>query len=395
MKTNILSIILALAVVLLCIQLIRLRSMSNKAQPTEDQDAERVVLDNIATRVSVRSYQDKAVEQEKIERMLRAGMAAPTAVNKQPWHFVAVTEKTLLQQIAAITPNAGMAAQAPLAIVVCGDMSKTLQGVAKDFWIQDASAATENILLAAHALGLGAVWTGTYPDTVRCKAVKELLGLPNQIVPLCTVVAGYPAEKPQPKDKWKPENVSYNVYGEGRCDAVVAQQPRKTDFKAFDVRESFRVNPFIYADGDGLLLASGDSGWSNVWTIGLFIMGILWDHKPTVTVYVRESRHTFSLMEQHPWFSVMYFNDKKVLQYMGSHSGRDGDKAAALGLHVAYTENGTPYYEEAELVLECRMLYKAPFEQESFMTDMPQKYYAKGEANHHLYIGEVVNALRK
>ncbi len=113
MKINILSIILALAVVLLCIQLIRLRSMGDMAQPTEDQDAERVVLDNIATRVSVRSYQDKAVEQEKIEKMLRAGMAAPTAVNRQPWHFVAVTEKTLLQQIAAITPNAGMVAQAP------------------------------------------------------------------------------------------------------------------------------------------------------------------------------------------------------------------------------------------------------------------------------------------
>ena len=387
-KYKIISIVLALAFI---VALVRSLAFSGEAAAPVD----KVVFDNIMTRTSVREYADRPVRRTLLDSLARAGMAAPTALDMRPWKYVIVDDKQTLQTLGNNLPYAGFAAQAPAAIVVCGDMSKTLQGVAKDFWIQDASAATENILLAAHALGLGAVWTGTYPDTVRCKAVKELLGLPNQIVPLCTVVAGYPAEKPQPKDKWKPENVSYNVYGEGRCDAVVAQQPRKTDFKAFDVRESFRVNPFIYADGDGLLLASGDSVLSNAMTIGWFNMGTLWDHKPTVTVYVRESRHTFSLMEQHPWFSVMYFNDKKVLQYMGSHSGRDGDKAAALGLHVAYTENGTPYYEEAELVLECRMLYKAPFEQESFMTDMPQKYYAKGEANHHLYIGEVVNALRK
>lgn len=395
MKTNILCLVLALAVVLLCIQLIRMSRMNNKSKMVATQDAGQVVLDHIASRVSVRSYQDKAVEEEKIEKMLRAGMAAPTALNKQPWHFVVVTEKALLQQIAAITPNAGMAAEAPLAIVVCGDMNKTLQGTARDFWIHDASAATENILLAAHAMGLGAVWTGTYPDMERCQAVKNLLGIPEQMIPLCTVVAGYPADSPNPKDKWKPENVSYNGFGRGQDDTVVMQQPQRKEFKAFDVRESFRVNPFIYADGDGLLLAAGDSALSNAMTIGWFNMGTLWDHKPTVTVYVRESRHTFSLMEQHPYFSVMYFNDGKVLQYMGSHSGRDGDKAAALGLHVAYTENGTPYYEEAELVLECRLLYKAPFEQKSFMTDLPKKYYAKGEANHHLYIGEVVNAMRK
>lgn len=212
MKINVLNVVLVLAIVLLCIQLVRL-SRANKLKGEMQGDTERVVLANIATRASVRAYQDRAVETDKIQKMLRAGMAAPSARNKQPWHFIVLTEKTLLQHLAEITPNAGMAAQAPLAIVVCGDMDKALEGVARDFWIQDASAATENILLAAHAMGLGAVWTGTYPDSTRCAAVKEFLHLPQQVMPLCTIVLGYPDGVSQPKDKWKPENVSYNVYG--------------------------------------------------------------------------------------------------------------------------------------------------------------------------------------
>jgi len=91
-------------------------------------------------------------------------------------------------------------------------MKKALEGPARAFWIQDCSAATENILLAAHALGLGAVWTGLYPNEDRAKAVSELLKLPETIIPLCAIVIGYPAEQPQPKDKWLPENVSYNEY---------------------------------------------------------------------------------------------------------------------------------------------------------------------------------------
>lgn len=171
-----------------------------------------VIVENIMTRTSVRAYTDETVSADTIETLLRAGMAAPTAVNKQPWHFVAITDRQKLDSIAIANPNAGMARKAPLAIVVCGDLKKALEGQAQAYWVQDCSAATENILLAAHALGLGAVWTGLYPTEDRVKAVSELLKLPETIVPLCAIVIGHPAESPEPKDKWLPENVSYNEY---------------------------------------------------------------------------------------------------------------------------------------------------------------------------------------
>ena len=177
-------------------------SMSAEAQKSNSY--KNAALENIATRTSVRSYLNKPVEAAQIEQLLRAGMAAPSAVNKQPWHFVVVTDKAQLAALAKANPHAGMAAKAPLAIVVCGDMTKALSGDAREFWVQDCSAATENILLAANALGLGAVWTGTYPNQERCKAVASVLQLPKNLIPLCTIVIGYPAGENQPKDKWKP-----------------------------------------------------------------------------------------------------------------------------------------------------------------------------------------------
>lgn len=183
-------------------------------QKSNDESANsKAVLECIMTRTSIRQYTDQPVEQEKVEAMLRAGMAAPTAVNAQPWHFVVVNSREKLAELAAANPRAKMLHTAPLAIVVCGDMTKTLEGKAQEFWIQDCSAATENILLAAHAQGLGAVWTAVYPMEERIVPVREALNLPETMVPLCTVVIGYPAEHPQPKDKWKPENVSYNEVG--------------------------------------------------------------------------------------------------------------------------------------------------------------------------------------
>ena len=170
-------------------------------------------IKNIMTRTSIRKYTEQPVSKADIETMLRAGMAAPTAVNKQPWHFVVVTDREQMNALAAANRGTSMAAKAPLAIVVCGDMQKTLSGVGQGFWVQDCSAATENILLAANALGLGAVWTGLYPNEDRAKAVRDIVKAPEHIVPLCTIVIGHPAENPTPKDKWKPENVSYNEFG--------------------------------------------------------------------------------------------------------------------------------------------------------------------------------------
>ena len=181
------------------------------AQQKAESDA---AIKNIMTRTSVRKYTNEAVSKADIETMLRAGMAAPTAVNKQPWHFVVVTDREQLNALAAANRGTGMAAKAPLAIVVCGDMQKTLPGVGQGFWVQDCSAATENILLAANALGLGAVWTGLYPNEDRANAVRDIVKAPEHIVPLCVIVIGHPADNPTPKDKWKPENVSYNKFGE-------------------------------------------------------------------------------------------------------------------------------------------------------------------------------------
>ena len=181
------------------------------AQQKAESDA---AIKNIMTRTSVRKYTNETVTTADIETMLRAGMAAPTAVNKQPWHFVVVTDREQLNALAAANRGTGMAAKAPLAIVVCGDMQKTLSGIGQGFWVQDCSAATENILLAANALGLGAVWTGLYPNEERANAVRDIVKAPEHIVPLCVIVIGHPADNPTPKDKWKPENVSYNKFGE-------------------------------------------------------------------------------------------------------------------------------------------------------------------------------------
>ena len=185
----------------------------NGQSEVKNESNDNGMLETIMTRTSIRQYTDQPVEKEKIEAMLRAGMAAPTAVNAQPWHFVVVSDKAKLGELAAANPRAGMLKSAPLAIVVCGDMTKAMEGKGRQFWIQDCSAATENILLAAHAQGLGAVWTALYPMEERIQPVSEALKLPDTLIPLCTVVIGYPAEQPEPKDKWKPENVSYNEFG--------------------------------------------------------------------------------------------------------------------------------------------------------------------------------------
>lgn len=167
-------------------------------------------LNCIMTRTSIRQYQDRPVEQEKVEQLLRAAMAAPTAVNKQPWHFYVLNTKEAINRLAdASQRGSDMVRSAALVIVVCGDMDKALEGKAREYWIQDTSAATENLLLAAHALGLGAVWTGVYPMKERVEMTTKVLSLPENLVPLCTILIGYPAENPTPKDKWKPENVTY------------------------------------------------------------------------------------------------------------------------------------------------------------------------------------------
>jgi len=410
MKTStILNVVLALALAFACGRLVINNNSSEKT--TNNTDMEEAVYNNIMTRSSVRSYLDKPVEREKVEKLLRAGMAAPSAVDKRPWHFTVVTDKEQLSKIAELTPNAGMAAKAPLAIVVSGDLDKALEGEAKEYWIQDVSAATENILLAAHGMGLGAVWTGIYPISERVEKITGLLEMPSSQVPFATIVIGYPDGENQPKDKFSAENVSYDFFSQSEpsdealgapADAAAqsaAQSSDESENKSFhdvDITKDFGDNPFNYfMKNHGLILAAGDKNGVNAMTIGWGGLGRLWQ-KYVATVYVAKGRYTFGFMEKTKYFTIMEFKDPEIAKYMGSHSGRDGDKAKALNLHVAYTDNGAPYYEEADAVIECRLMYKAPFDPANFTDDVPVKFYDGFEPGYHSeYIGEVVRMMKK
>lgn len=397
MKTsNILNVILAVALVLLVVKIAFFTS--NGASSVSKETAESVVLDNIMTRTSIRAYQDKVVEDEKVEKMLRAAMAAPTAGNKQPWRFVVIKDKSILTAISEKFRTMRMAANAPMAIVVCGDMNDTFQGEGIDYWVQDASAATENLLLAAHSMGLGAVWCGITPLTERITTLKEMLQIPENIIPLNVIVVGYPSEEPTPKDKWKPEYISYDFYGKKDSETATAVpvQPAPKMLQPFDITKEMRDNPFEFFRGAGLVLAAGKEGDFNEMTIGWGGLGTLWG-KQVVTVYVAPSRYTFKYMESSDYFTVMRFPKElnEIPRYMGSNSGRDGDKAAAMNLHAKFTENGTPYFEEADLVIECRKIYNDQFNKAGF-GDVPAGLYSDFPSGiHHIYYGEVVSALRK
>ena len=176
----------------------------------EDQTMkESTVIENILTRKSVRYFTGDTISQAQVETLLRCAMAAPSAMNKQPWAFIVVTNPDLLARIGSEMPNTRCRNRPACAFVPCGDLSKALES-RPDFWINDVSAATENLLLAAHAMGLGAVWTGIHPDPARVAQLQAILHLPEHIVPLCVVPVGVPAESPATKDKFTEENIHYN-----------------------------------------------------------------------------------------------------------------------------------------------------------------------------------------
>ncbi|MFI3282023.1 MAG: nitroreductase family protein [Rikenellaceae bacterium] len=206
---QILTLLLAVALVILSVK------VSNQPSTiVEEVDTQAVVLENIMTRSSVRSYTSQKIEPEKIETLLKAGMAAPTGGNKQPWELIVVTDRQILDSIPNFAAGAKMITKAQSAIVVCGDVSRCMPGALSEYWIQDCSAVTENILLAAHAMGLGAVWCGAYPNNAqdRVGGMQALLGLPEGVYALSVIVLGYPDSEPTPKDKWDPAKVHYNKY---------------------------------------------------------------------------------------------------------------------------------------------------------------------------------------
>ncbi len=168
---------------------------------------DNIVIKNILARKSVRQYSDKNVEQSKIDNIIRAGMAAPSAMNLQPWEIVVVTDKKLLNEIAKKHPYAAFTKNAAFAVVVCGNSK-----VSPDFWVQDCCAVTENMLLAIESQQLGAVWCAVYPDNERISAIKQILSLPDDIIPLNVIPVGYPKGENLPKQKYNPSKIHLNSW---------------------------------------------------------------------------------------------------------------------------------------------------------------------------------------
>ena len=187
------------------------------------QDSAPSALDVIMSRTSIRSFTGEAVSKAQLETILKAGMAAPTAMNGQPWRFVVVTDKDKMASVFGAGPRSEMFTTAGAVIVVCGQTTSMgrpfgaqpdapEQEMPNMFWYEDCSAAAENILLAVKALGLGAVWTAGYPAEERIAPIAAALGLPANVKPLCIIPVGVPAEDPAPKDKWKPEYIHWEQW---------------------------------------------------------------------------------------------------------------------------------------------------------------------------------------
>ena len=166
-------------------------------------------IDAIISRRSIRKYTSAPVPGDIVDKLLKAAMNAPSASNEQPWCFVVIDDRRILDDIPKFHPHSAMLKEAPLAIVVCGDM---LLRKGEAWWVQDCSAATENLLLSAHAQGLGAVWLGVYPSEERVEGFKKLLELPEHIIPLSVVSIGYPAEFKSPANRFDPSRVHHNQW---------------------------------------------------------------------------------------------------------------------------------------------------------------------------------------
>jgi nitroreductase len=165
----------------------------------------------IHSRKSVRNFTGQEVNKEFLEKIVKAGMAAPTAVNKQPWSFVVVTDRKTLDSLRDGLPHAKMLDKAGAAIIVCAIPEKAFEKKV-EYAVIDSTCASENILLAAEALGLGAVWTAAYPYQDRMGFVRKTLNIPDDVIPLNVIPIGYPTGGDKPKDKFKPENIHWEKW---------------------------------------------------------------------------------------------------------------------------------------------------------------------------------------
>lgn len=162
-------------------------------------------MNAIFHRVSIRKYQERPVEQDKITLMLRAAMAAPSACNQQPWEFYVVTDKEKIVELSGSTPFTKPAKGAPVVFVPCYRADTRLLNYAEI----DMSASVQNLLLEADELGLGAVWMGIAPLKMRMKKVREILRIPDNLEPFALISCGYPAEERSQQDRYEEERVHY------------------------------------------------------------------------------------------------------------------------------------------------------------------------------------------
>jgi nitroreductase len=160
--------------------------------------------DPVLERRSIRRYTGKDVDEKDVRKVLEAAMAAPSAGNERPWHFVVLRDRKLLEGVMDVHPYAQMLRQSPVAVLVCGDPSLEKY---KGFWVQDCAAATENMLIMATQLGLGAVWLGIYPIEERVQGLRLLLGIPQDAVPFALVPLGHPDEAKRPVDRYEDSRV--------------------------------------------------------------------------------------------------------------------------------------------------------------------------------------------
>lgn len=207
-KFKIVSLALSIALLACLVRLVYVMKQTSSDQP---ESKATVVMQNILSRKSVRAYTDQPVSRAQIDTLLRAAMAAPTGRDMRPWKFIVVDDKEMLKTLAGRLPYAKMLPEAQAAVLICGDLSVTDdKGNPSTNWMFDCSAATENLLLAAESMGLGAVWTAVYPYDERLRPVTEVIQLPDYIVPLNVIPIGYPKGNPQPKDKYDTDNIHYN-----------------------------------------------------------------------------------------------------------------------------------------------------------------------------------------
>lgn len=164
-------------------------------------------MEAILSRRSIRKYESKPVSAELVHQLLDAAMNAPSSSNGQPWHFIVIDDRKVLEEIPKFHPYSNMLKESPVAIVVCGDVNLEK---AKGIWVQDCSAATENILIAARALGLGSVWLGMFPVDERVAGARKLFGLPDNVIPHSIIAIGYPGETKPQANRYNAERVHKN-----------------------------------------------------------------------------------------------------------------------------------------------------------------------------------------